>query len=130
MPGAGQLHIQPVAVLGAGEPHQRPPPGQALGAVAGGGVGQVDPAVAISPLAAVQVPARQHHLPRVLAVHADGQGAGLGVEASDGAAGAVGHPQLGDGVAAAHHQIPHRQLEVLDLEAVLAEAAMRGYRGS
>ena len=35
-------------------------------------------------------------------------------------------PELGDGVAAAHHPIPDRQLPVLDLEAVGAEAAPGG----
>ena len=126
MPGPGQLHIQPVGVLGAGEPDQRPPAGEPLGAVPGGGIGQVDPAVALAAAAAVQVPAGQGHLPRRLAVNPDGQGAGVGVEGGDGAAGAVGDPELGDGVAAAHHPIPHRQLPVLDLEAVGAEAAPGG----
>ena len=60
--GAGQLHIQPVGVLGAGEPHQRPPAGQALGAMAGDGVGQIHPAVALPAAAALQIPARQDHL--------------------------------------------------------------------
>ena len=32
--GSGQLHIQPVDVLAAGEPDQGPTPGQPLGAVA------------------------------------------------------------------------------------------------
>ena len=92
----------------------------------GGRIGQVDAAVALAAAAAVQVPARQGHLPRLLAVDPDGEGAGLGVEGGDGAAGTVGDPELGDGVAAAHHPIPHRQLAVLDLEAVVAEAAPGG----
>jgi hypothetical protein len=94
--------------------------------MAGGGIGQVDAAVALPPAAAVQVPAGQGHLPGVLTVQAQGQAAGVGVEGSDGAAGAVGHPELADGVAAAHHPIPNGQLEVLDLEPIGAEATLGG----
>jgi hypothetical protein len=72
----------------------------------GGGIGQVDAAVALAALAAVQIPAGQGHLAGVLAVQADGQGAGLGIEGRDGAARAVSHAQLGDGVAAAHQPVP------------------------
>ena len=72
MPSPGQLHIQPMGVLGAGEADQRPPAGQPLGAVAGGGIGQVDPAVPLATLAAVQIPAGQGHLPRLLPIHPDG----------------------------------------------------------
>jgi hypothetical protein len=57
--GSGQLHIQPVHVLAAGEPDQGPTPGQALGAVAGGGIGQVDPSVALAAAAATQIRPRQ-----------------------------------------------------------------------
>ena len=46
--GPGQLHIQPVDVFGAGEADQGPPAGQPLGAVAGGGIGQVHPPVALA----------------------------------------------------------------------------------
>jgi hypothetical protein len=94
--------------------------------MAGSGVGQVDPAVALAPLAAVQVPAGQSHLAGVLAVQANREGAGIGVEGGDGPAGAVGDPELGDGVAAAHHPIPDGQLALLDLEAVGVEAAAGG----
>ena len=106
--GPRQLHVQPVGILAAGQADQRPPPGEALGAVAGGGVGQVDPAVALPPATAVQIPSRQRHLFGVLGVDPDGQRPGLGVQGGDGAAGGVSDPQLADGVAAAHHPIPHR----------------------
>jgi hypothetical protein len=36
--GPGQLHIQPVHVLAAGQADQGPPPGQPLGAMPGGGI--------------------------------------------------------------------------------------------
>ncbi len=124
--GPGQLHIQPVDVLAAGEPDQGPPPGQPLGAVAGGGIGQVHPPVALAAAAAIQIRPGQGDLPAVGAVQADGQGAGLGVEGGDGAAAAVGHPQLGDGVVAADDPVPDRQLAVLDLEPLGAEAAAGG----
>jgi hypothetical protein len=126
VPGPGQLHIQPVAVLGAGEPDQRPPPRQPLGTMPGGGIGQVDPAVALAALPAVQVPAGQGHFLAVAAVHADSECPSVGVEGGDGAAGAVGHPQLSDGVAATHHPVPDRHLEVLDLKAIGAKAAAGG----
>jgi hypothetical protein len=61
-----------------------------------------------------------------LPVDPDGESALPGVEGGDGAAGAVGHPELVDGVAAAHHPIPNRQLAVLDRQAVNAEAAAGG----
>ena len=124
--GPGQLHIQPVDVLGAGEPDQGPPAGQPLGAVAGGGIGQVHPPVALAAAAAVQIRPGQGDRPAVGAVQADGQGAGLGVEGGDGAAAAVGHPQLADGVVAADDPVPDRQLAVLDLEPLGAEAAAGG----
>jgi hypothetical protein len=108
VPGAGQLHVQPVAVLAAGQPHQRPPPGEGLGAMPGGGVGQVDAAVALPAAAAVQVPPWERDLPRVLAVQAERQGPLLRVQSGDRAASAVGHPQLADGVLAADHPIPDR----------------------
>jgi hypothetical protein len=64
--GPRQLHIQPVHVFGAGEPDQGPPPGQPLGAVAGGGIGQVDPPVALPGAAAVQIgPGRRTSRPSV-----------------------------------------------------------------
>jgi hypothetical protein len=47
LPGPRQLHVQPVHILAAGEPHQRPPAGQPLGPVPGGGIGQIDPPVAL-----------------------------------------------------------------------------------
>ena len=47
----------------------------------------------------------------------------MGVEGGDGAAAAVGHPELADGVVAADDSIPDRQLAVLDLELLPAEAA-------
>ena len=50
----------------------------------------------------------------------------MGVEGGDGAAGPVSDPELGDGVAAAHHPIPHPKLPVLDLEALLAKAVPGG----
>jgi hypothetical protein len=94
--------------------------------VAGGGIGQVHPAVALSALAAVQVPAGQDHLALLLHLQADGQGSGLRVEGGDGPTGSVRDPELSDGVAAAHHPISHRQLQVLNLEPLLAEASPSG----
>jgi hypothetical protein len=76
--------------------------------------------------AAVQIGPGQGDLPVVGAVQAHGQGPGFGVEGSDGAAAAIGHPQLGDGVVAAHHPIPDGQLAVLDLEPLAPEAALCG----
>jgi hypothetical protein len=55
VPGAGQLDIQPVGVLAAGQADQGPPAGEALGAMPGGGIGEVDAAVALAPAAAVQM---------------------------------------------------------------------------
>jgi hypothetical protein len=43
----GQVQLGRTLGLGAGEPDQRPPAGQALGAMPGGGIGQVDAAVAL-----------------------------------------------------------------------------------
>jgi len=76
--GPGQLHIQPVHVLCAGEPDQGPPTGQALGPVAGGGIGQVHPPVALAAATAVQVRPGQSDLSVVGAVQPDHQGAGVG----------------------------------------------------
>jgi hypothetical protein len=50
----------------------------------------------------------------------------VGVEGGDDPAAAVGHPQLGDGVVATHHPIPHRQLQVLDPEPLAAQATPGG----
>ena len=76
--GPGQLHIQPVDVLGAGEPDQGPPAGQPLGAVAGGGIGQVHPPVALAAAAAIQIRPGQGDRPAVGAVQADASGSGPG----------------------------------------------------
>jgi hypothetical protein len=124
--GSGQLHIQPVDVFGAGEPDQGPPPGQPLGAVAGGGIGQIHPPVALPAAAAIQIRPGQDDLAAVGAVQAKGEGPGLGVEGGDGAAAAVGHPELGDGVVAADDPVPHRQLAVLDLEPIGTEPSPGG----
>jgi hypothetical protein len=97
-----------------------------LGAVAGGGIGQVDPPVALAGTAAIQIRPRQEDLPAVGTVQAQGEGSGLGIEGGDGAAAAVGHPQLGDGVVAAHDPVPHGQLAVLDLEPIASEATLGG----
>jgi hypothetical protein len=123
--GRLQLGMNPELddVLVAGEAAQGPPAGQALGAVAGGGIGQVHPAVALAAAAAIQIGAGQEDRPAVGAVQAQGQGAGLGVEGGDSAAAAVGHPELGDGVVATDDPIPHRQLPVLDLQPLASEAA-------
>jgi len=94
-----------------------------LGAVAGGGIGQVDPPVAFVAAAAIQIGPGQDDLPSVGAVRVEGQGPGLGVEGGDGAAAAVGHAELADGVVAAHDPVPDGQLTVLDLEPLGAEAA-------
>jgi hypothetical protein len=126
LPGPGQLHIQPVDVLDPGEADQRPPPGQSLGPVASRRVGQVHPSVALAAAAAIQIRPGQGHLPAVGAVEADGQGSFLGIKGRDGAAAAVGHAQLGDGVVAAHDPVPHRELAVLDLQPLGAEAAAGG----
>jgi hypothetical protein len=66
--GPGQLHIQPIDILAAGQPHQGPAPGQPLGPVAGGGIGQVHPAVALPAAAAVQIGPGQGDLAAVGAV--------------------------------------------------------------
>jgi hypothetical protein len=94
--------------------------------VAGGGIGQVHPTVALAAAAAVQIGPGQGDRAAVGAVQPQGEGSGLGVEGGDGATAAVGHPQLGDGVVATHHSVPDRQLAVLDLEAIGAEAAAGG----
>jgi hypothetical protein len=124
--GAGQLHVQPVDVLAAGEADQRPPAGQPLRAMPGRGVGQVDTAVALPVAAAVQVPPRQGHLVRVVAVGADGERAALGVQGGDGAAGAVGDPQLADRVVPTHDPVADGELAVLDLQPLRAEPALEG----
>jgi hypothetical protein len=126
LPGPRQLHIQPVDILGAGEPDQGSAPGQPLGPVAGGGVGQVDPAVALATAAAVEIRPGKRDIPAVVTVQAQGQATVVGVEGGDGAAAAVGHPELGDGVLPADGPVPHRQLAVLDLEPLASEAATGG----
>jgi hypothetical protein len=50
----------------------------------------------------------------------------VGVEVGDGAAAAIGHPQLGDRVVAADDPVPDRQLAVLHLESVDSEATLGG----
>jgi hypothetical protein len=94
--------------------------------VAGGRIGQVDPAVPLSLGASLEVGPGQGDRPAVSAVQAQGQGASVDVKGGDDAAAAVGHPQLGDGVVAADHPVPDGQLAVLDLEARLAEATPGG----
>jgi hypothetical protein len=70
--GPGQLHVQPVDVFVAGEPDQGPAAGQSLGAVAGGGIGQVDPPVALPAATTIQIRPGQDDLPAVRAVEANG----------------------------------------------------------
>jgi hypothetical protein len=53
--GPGQLHIQPVHVLAAGQSHEGPAAGQALGPVTGGGIGQIHPPIALPAAAAIQI---------------------------------------------------------------------------
>jgi hypothetical protein len=112
--GPRQLHIQPVDILGPGEAHERSSTGQPLGAMPGGGIGQIHPPVALPAAATVQIRPGQRDLFVIGAVQADGQGAGVGVEGDDCAAAAVGHPQLADGVVAADDPVPDSQLTVLD----------------
>ncbi len=122
--GAGELHVQPVGVLLAGDAHQRPPPGQPLGLVPGGRIGQVhhpppwrDRAVQVAgwegDLAALLGPQRQRAV--------------LHVQAGDGPAGAVGHPQPAQVVAATHHLIAHMHLAVADLDRLGAQATVVGH---
>jgi pimeloyl-ACP methyl ester carboxylesterase len=92
----------------------------------GGGIGQVDPPIALPAAATIQIRPGQDDLPAVGAVQAEGQGPSVGVEGGDDAAAAVGHPQLGDGVLTAHDPVPDRQLEVLELEPLGAEAILGG----
>jgi hypothetical protein len=94
--------------------------------VAGGGIGQVHPPVALAAAAAVQIRPWQDDLPGVAAVQTDCQDSGLGVEGGDDATCAVGNPQLGDGVVAAHDPVADGQLPVLDLEPLLAEPTLGG----
>ena len=89
-------------------------------------ISQIHPAVPFSLTAAIQIRPGQGHRPVVVAVQADGQGPGLGVEGGDSAAAAVGHPELPDRVVAADDPVPDRQLAVLDLQPLLAEAAAGG----
>jgi hypothetical protein len=121
--GSGQLHVQPVHVLAAGQADQGPASGQPLGPVAGGGIGQVHPTVALPASAAIQIRPRQDNLLWVGAVQAEGQGPFLGIKGRDGAAAAVRHPQLGDGVVPTDNPVPDRQLTVLDLQPLAAQAA-------
>jgi hypothetical protein len=81
------------------------------------------PGVASGPPAGplVQVAAVQSRLLAV--VQAQGEGPLVGVEGEDLAAAAVGHPQSAEGVLAADHQIPDRELAIPDLEALGAELA-------
>jgi len=97
-----------------------------LGAVAGGGIGQIQPSIALAAAAAVQVRLGQGDLCVVVAVQAKGQGSGLGVEGGDGAAAGVGHPQLPNRVVAAHDPVLHGQLAVLDPKPLPSEAAAGG----
>jgi hypothetical protein len=94
--------------------------------VAGGGIGQVHPAVALLAAAAVQIRPGQSHSSVVIAVQANGQGPGLGVEGGNGATAAIGHPQLTDRVLATHDPITDGQLAVLDQEPPAAEPAASG----
>src|SRR6266540_4051832 len=124
LPCPGELHVEPVHVLGTGHPDQRAPLGQPLRAVPGGRVGEVDASVVLGAGAAVQVPAGHGHLPAAGAVQADGQGSRASVQGGDDAAGAVGDPKLADGVVAADHPVPDRHLPVLHAKALAAEAAV------
>jgi hypothetical protein len=124
--GPGQLHIQPVDVFCAGEPDQGPAPGQALGAVPGGHVGQIHPPVALSLTAAIQIRPGQRHRPAVVAVQAQAQGSSLDVKRGDDHAAPVGHPQLVNRVVTTDDPVPHRQLAVLDPEPVMAKPAAGG----
>jgi hypothetical protein len=90
--------------------------------VAGGGIGQVHPPIALALTAAIQIGLSQGDLPAVVTVETYGQGAVVGVEGGDDPAAAVGHAQLGDGVVAADDPVPHRQLAVLNLEPLGSEA--------
>src|SRR6266542_1724456 len=126
--GAGVLHLVPVAVLGAAHVHQRMLAGQPLGLVPGGGIAKVDGApvgVAPGPPAGplVQVATRQGDLPAVRALQPHRQLPLLGVDRDDLAAAAVGDPQRGQRVLAAHHQVTDRNRPVTDPEAVGAELA-------
>jgi hypothetical protein len=124
--GPRQLHIQPVHVFAAGQPDQGPPPGQPLGPVAGGGIGQVDPAGALTAATAVQIRPGQDNRPTVVAVETYGQGSSLDVKGGDNAPTAVSHPQLGDGVVATHDPVLHGQLAVLHLQPLTSEPAPGG----
>jgi hypothetical protein len=97
-----------------------------LGAVAGGGIGQIHPAVALAVTTAVQIRPRQADYPVVLAVQPDRQAAGLGVEGGDHPSAAVGHPELADGIVTTDDPVPDRQLAVLDLQPLGAEATLGG----
>jgi len=123
---SGQLHIQPVHIFCAGEPDQRPPASQPLGAVAGGGIGQIHPPIPLPLGASLEVGPGQGDRAAIVAVEPHGEGPALGVEGGDDPAAAVGDPELGDGVVAADDPVPDRQLAVLDLEALGAEAPAGG----
>jgi len=94
--------------------------------VPGGGIGQIHPPAPLSPGAPLQVRPGQGDRPAIVTVEPHGQGPALEVEGDDDPPATIGHPQLADGVVAAHRSIPHRQLAVLHLEALVAEAAARG----
>jgi hypothetical protein len=89
-------------------------------------IGQIHPPIPLPTAPAIQVRPGHGHLPAVGAVQEQGQGPFLGIKGGDGAAAAIGHPQLADGVVAAHHPIPHRQLAVLDPELVMAKPVAGG----
>jgi hypothetical protein len=94
--------------------------------MAGGGIGQIDPPIPLSMAPSLKIRPGQDELAAIVAIQADGQRAGLGVEGGDDPPAAVGHPELADGVAATHHSVPDGQLAVLHLETRLAETATGG----
>src|SRR4029453_5556186 len=98
----------------------------AAGAVCGVGAGRAPPPVSLVPPTTIQIRPGQDDRPAVVTVQAKGQRARLGVEGGDGAATAIGHAQLANGVVTADDPVTYRELAVLDLEPLASEAAPGG----
>jgi hypothetical protein len=75
--------------------------------------------------AAGHIPARQRH--RLAVVGRDRQSPLVWVEGGDLAAGAVHHPQLSPGVAAAHDSVTDPELPLTHLQSIPPEAAVLGH---
>src|SRR6266498_974606 len=119
--GAGELHVQPVGVLLAGDAHQRAPAGQPLRLVPGGRIGEVDHAPSLR-LETVEVVGVKRDLAALLG--ADGDRSQADVQGGHGPAGAVGDAEAAKLVAATDDLVADVERPIGDLELLDTEAAV------